>query len=258
MPRIAIVTGASSGLGREFVKQIDAGGAGTIDEIWVIARRSERLEALERTTKTPIKPFTLDLNDTESFEILGAALEQTPDAHVQLLVNNAGFGTFGDFALQPKGDAGAMCSILMRAPVEMMYLALPYMHEGARIINIASVAAFLAQPRLAVYSTAKRFVLEVSRAIDAELSDVNIHVTAVCPKFMNTEFLDHAGDAESARKMCAIGFEAPTDVVAAALAASKAGKNLCIPSPDMKAYYALSRMLPYKAAIKTEKLLGIL
>lgn len=258
MPNIAIVTGASGGLGREFVKQIDAGGAGPLDEIWVVARRAERLEALAAACKTAIKPFVLDLNDLESFQIFEEAMNQVEGLNVKLLVNNAGFGKFGDFALQNKDDQGNMCQILMRAPVEMMYRCLPHMTEGSRIINVASVAAFLAQPRLAVYSCAKRFVLELSRALDAELGPVGIHVTALCPKFMNTEFLNSTGDPESAKKMTKIGFEDPTHAVACALAASKAGKAMCIPSPDMKAYYAVSKLLPYKAQLGVEKLLGIL
>lgn len=258
MSRIAIVTGASSGLGREFVKRIDAGEAGHVDEIWVIARRAERLEALRRTCSTPVRPFCLDLTDTASFEVIEGALTEIPDVQVSLLVNNVGFGTFGAFATQGKQDAQKMVKLLMLAPVEMIYRTLPYMHEGSRIINIASVASFVPQPKLAVYSAAKRFVLDLSRSLDAELGDCDIHVTAVCPKFMQTEFLDKAGDKVAAQAMTAIGFERVDHVVTAALKASNAGKGLCIPSLDMKAYYALSRVLPYKAALAVERHLGIL
>ena len=80
MTRIAIVTGASSGLGKEFVKHIDAGASGQIDEIWVVARRLERLEALQRTCGTPVRPFCLDLTDPASFEVIEGALGQTPGA----------------------------------------------------------------------------------------------------------------------------------------------------------------------------------
>lgn len=258
MPRIAIVTGASSGLGREFVKHIDMGEAGHIDEIWVVARRAERLEALRRTCSTPIRPFCLDLSDSESFEVIEGALAEAPAVQVALAVNNAGFGTFGAFAAQSKRDAGNMVKLLMLAPVELIYRTLPYMREGSRIINIASVASFVPQPKLAVYSAAKRFVLDFSRSLDAELGGCDIHVTAVCPKFMQTEFLDNPGDGQAARAMTAIGFERADRVVATALKASHAGKDLCIPSLDMKAYYALTRVLPYKAALAVERYLSIL
>ena len=141
MSRIAIVTGASAGLGREFVKHIDAGEAGHIDEIWVIARRLERLEALRRTCATPVRPFCLDLSDASSFEVVEGALTETPGAEVALLVNNAGFGVFGNVAAQDKADGGRMVRLLMQAPVELIYRSLPYLRSGSRIINIASVAA---------------------------------------------------------------------------------------------------------------------
>lgn len=259
MSRIAIVTGASSGLGREFVKRIDAGDAGDVDEIWAVARRADRLDALVRTCATHVRPFCLDLTEAESFDILESALAEAPDADVRLLVNNAGFGTFGDFALQPEHEAANMLKILVQAPVELMYRTLPYMRAGSRIINIASVAAFLPQPRLAVYSAAKRFLLDITRSIDAELGDVDIHATAVCPKFMKTEFLDAPGDGKTARHMSdVIGFERAENVVTAALRASHAGRSLCIPSLDMKAYYAVSRVLPYKFALQVERMLGVL
>ena len=258
MSRIAIVTGASSGLGREFVKRIDAGDAGPIDEIWVIARRAERLEALRRTCKTPICPFCLDLTDPASFDVIEGALAEVPTQQVALVVNNAGFGTFGSFAAQTADDARSMVKLLMLAPIELTYRTLPYMREGSRIINIASVASFVPQPKLAVYSAAKRFMLDFSRSLDAELGSVGIHATAVCPKFMQTEFLDAPGDSHAAQAMMAIGFERAQDVVTAALRASRAGKSLCIPSLDMKAYYAASRVLPYRAALAIERKLGIL
>mgnify|MGYP002233299647 FL=1 len=119
------------------------------------------------------------------------------------------------------------------------------------------MAAFIPQPKLAVYSAAKRFVLDLSRSLDAELGSADIHVTAVCPKFMKTEFLDKPGDDVAARAMTAIGFESAENVAKAALRASRAGKGLCIPSLDMRAYYAASRVLPYKAALAAERLLGI-
>ena len=107
MASIALVTGASSGLGREFVRRIDAGDAGHVDEIWVVARRSDRLEALVRTCKTPVRPFCLDLTDPVSFDIIDAALAEE-DADVALLVNNAGCGTFGPLALQEERDVSCM------------------------------------------------------------------------------------------------------------------------------------------------------
>ena len=263
MSAIALITGASSGLGRELVRQVDNGAAGHIDEIWVVARRADRLESLVRTCKTPVRPFCLDLEDDASFEILEAAFaeERASDelASIRLLVNNAGSGTFGAFAQQDRAAATQMMSLLMRAPVELTYRALPYMAPGSRIINVASVAAFLPQPKLAVYAAAKRFILDLSRALDAELGSAGIHVTALCPKFMRTEFLNDPGDTGTAACMeMAIGYERVQDVAAAALKAAAAGKSLCIPSLDMKLLYAATRVAPYRLALAAERALGVI
>lgn len=258
MTDIAIITGATSGLGREFAKRIDMGAAGHIDEIWAIGRRAARLDALVRTLGTTVRPFCLDLCDPMSYDIVEAALKETPGARVRLLVNDAGAGTFGKAADMRREEAANMMTLLMKAPVELIYRTLPFMGEGSRIIDIASVAAFTPQPGLAVYSACKRFVLDVTRALNAELSPVGITACAVCPKFMKTEFLANPGDSATAQAMCAIGFESPENDVTAALKASAAGKDLCIPSPDMKAYYALSKLLPYQMQLKAQEMLGII
>lgn len=258
MPSIAIVTGASSGLGKEFVRRIDAGEFAGIDEIWAVARRAERLDALVRTCSTVVRPFCLDLTDPDSFELLESALRETPAARVRLLVNNAGAGSFGSFASIAREDADRMLALLVRAPVELIYRTLPFMREGSRIVNIASVAAFIPQPRLAVYSAAKRFVLDLSRSLDVELRGVGIRVTAVCPKFMKTEFLDTPGDSRAARKMTRIGFEDAETVALKALRAARAGRGICIPSADMKALYAVSHVAPYPFAVAIERLIGVL
>lgn len=256
MTKIAIVTGASSGLGREFIKLIDAGEAGAIDEIWAVARREDRLEALARTTETRVRPFALDLCDPASYDRIDEALAKTQDAEVSLLINNAGAGTFGDFRDQDKDAAGRMMRILMQAPVELTYRALPYMAQGSRIINTASVAAFIPQPQLAVYSTCKRFILDFSRALGVELEGTGISITALCPKFMHTEFLAQPGDTAAANRMCRIGFEPADRVAAKAVKAANAGRSLCIPSPDMKALYVAAKLLPYRAVIAAERAIG--
>ena len=258
MSRIAIVTGASSGLGREFVKLIDGGVAGSIDEIWAIARRADRLDALVRTCKTTVRPFCLDLTDPVSYDVVEASLAETPGTQVALLINNAGAGTFGPFAKLSRDEVADQVNLLMRAPVELTYRALPSMGRGARIINVASVAAFIPQPDLTLYSSAKRFMLDFTRALDAELGPVDIHATAVCPKYMRTEFFNEPGDVRAMQQMSIVGYERVTDVARSALAAARAGKSLCIPSIDMKALYALTRVLPYPAVIAAERALGII
>ena len=249
MTSIAIVTGASSGLGAEIVRQLAEGAFGPLDQIWAVSRHA-------RQTSPRVRPFALDLTDPASFDVLEDALEKTPGARVALLVNNAGFGTFGDFADMARADNRDMVRLLMLAPVELTYRALPHMAAGSRILNVSSVAAFMPQPGLATYSAAKRFVLDLSRALDAELAPVDIRVTALCPRFMRTAFLDHPGSGEVASRMARLtGFEDVGRVAARGLAAARAGRALCIPSASMRAFYLAAKLLPYPLALAAERAL---
>lgn len=249
MTDIAIVTGASSGLGAEIVRQLEAGAFGKLDEIWAVSRHAEKTGPL-------VRPFALDLTDPAAFDELERALDETPGARVALLVNNAGFGTFGDFADMPAADNATMVRLIALAPVELTYRALPRMTRGSRVLNVASVAAFVPQPQLATYSAAKRFVLDLSRALDAELAPVGIHVTALCPKFMRTGFLDHTGKDDVAGRMAGLtGFEDVRRVARRGLAAARAGRALCIPSADMRALYVAIKLLPYPVVVTVESAL---
>lgn len=256
MKNIAIVTGASSGTGKLYVEAFDHGMGGPLDEIWIIARREDKLEEIKKSCKNNIRVFALDLCVTESFDVIEQALADDPEiVNVQWLVNNAGFGKFGDFTQIASSDNADMVSLNCLAVVEMCYRCLMYMHAGSRIINMSSVASFLPQAYLSVYASTKRFVLDFSRSLDFELKDVGIRTVAVCPKFMHTEFLDQAGDTDVIKGMTSIGFEDPTKVVRKAIKCAVVGKTTCIPSNDMKLVYAACKVLPYKLAMKTEQLM---
>lgn len=254
MKDIAIVTGATSGVGREFVRQLDAGAGGPLDEIWVVARSTDRLDRIVANGTVPTRAFALDLCDPASFDALSAALAQEgEDLCVQWLVNSAGFGKFGDLASISRASNADMVRLNCLAVLEMCYLALPYMASGSRIINMASVAAFIPQPYLSVYSATKRFVLDFTRGLDAELREVGIHATAVCPKFMDTGFLDNPGNEEVAGAMLSVGFEDVSRCVSRALRAALFGSNLCITSFDMRVAYVTTKVLPYEACIALER-----
>ena len=187
--KIAVVTGASSGMGREFVLQLSA--YVQVDEIWVIARRTEALEALKESVSTPIRPISLDLCDTNSYETYKALLEkEQPD--VKLLVNAAGFGKFGDFQNIPPEEDYRMIDLNCKALVAMTRLTLPYMHEGSHILQLDSLSAFQPVPYIATYGATKSFVLSYTRAISAELQGSGIRIMAMNPGWVKTEFFDHA------------------------------------------------------------------
>lgn len=219
--KIAIVTGASSGMGREFVRQIDK--KEHPDEIWAIARREDRLNELRHTAAATIRPIPLDLTKQESIGYLSALLErEKPD--VSILVNDAGFaklGTYRDLALQEIND---MIDLNCKAAVDITEIVIPYMQKKARILEICSAAAFLPLPGLNVYAASKSFLYYYARALRWELIPRGIKVTAVCPDWVKTEFIAVAKDTKNGKTVKHFPFAAkPEHVVAQALRDSAAG-----------------------------------
>jgi short-subunit dehydrogenase len=187
--KIAIVTGASSGMGREFVKQLSAWVE--VEEIWVIARRTEALESLREEVTVNIRPISLDLCQESSFEAFRAMLEEhKPD--VKLLVNAAGFGKFGDFDAIPLDDDLRMIDLNCKSLVAMTRLTLPYMAAGSHILQLDSLSAFQPVPYITTYGATKAFALSYSRALGAELKPRGIRVMAMNPGWVKTEFFNHA------------------------------------------------------------------
>ena len=187
--RIAVITGASSGMGRELVKQISK--KERFEEIWVIARRAEALETLKKEVKAKIRPVTLDLTNPDSFAEYKMLLEkEKPD--IAFLGNVAGFGKFGRYDQISLEDCMGMIDLNCKALVAMSQITLPYMKRGGKILQLDSLSAFQPVPYLNVYASTKAFVLSYSRALNRELKTKGIRVMAVNPGWVKTEFFDHA------------------------------------------------------------------
>lgn len=188
--KTAIVTGASSGLGRQFVQLLDR--TEQLDEIWVVARRKDRLVTLENGVRTKLRILPLDLTDKESFRRLDTILEEEkPD--IRVLINAAGFGKIGSYRDISRADCDDMIDLNCRAAVAMTQTALPYMGRGARILEICSTSAFQPFQFLNVYAASKAFLYRYSRALRVELFGRGIKVTAVCPYWIkDTEFIGTA------------------------------------------------------------------
>ena len=186
---IAIVTGASSGMGREFVRQLT--GYVPVDEIWAIARRAEALETLKAESPVPVRPISLDLCEDASFAALEAMLaSEAPN--VRLLVNAAGFGKFGTFDRVSIEDDCRMIQLNCSALVRVTRLVLPYMASGSHILQLDSLSAFQPVPYITTYGATKAFVLSYSRAMNRELKSRRIRCMAMNPGWVKTEFFDHA------------------------------------------------------------------
>lgn len=187
--KIAIVTGASSGMGREFVRQLSA--YVQVDEIWAVARRREALEALKAEAPVPVRPVVLDLLKSESFDELRSLLEgEQPE--IALLVNAAGFGKFGAYHKTTIEDDCRMIDLNCKALLVMTRLCIPYMKPGSHILELDSLSAFQPVPYITTYGATKAFVLSYSRAMNRELKCKGIRVMAMNPGWVKTEFFRHA------------------------------------------------------------------
>lgn len=246
--RIAIVTGASSGLGREFVKLIDR-TLKSIDEIWVIARRMERMEELADEVETPLVPFDLDLEMPDSMYIIEQALKDR-NPRIKMLVNCAGFGKIGDCEDISMDMLLGMVNVNCRALTAMTYAAIPYMAENSRIIQLASSAAFLPQPRFAVYAATKSYVLSFSRALNEELKSRNIAVTAVCPGPTKTEFFNIAEETGEVALYKKLVMADPVKVVRQAFLDSLKRKSVSVYGVPMKLFFVVSKVVPHEWILK--------
>lgn len=187
--KIAVITGASSGMGREFALQLPQAEA--FDQLWVIARRAEALEALKPLVPCPVRVVCLDLLNPASFRQYEALLaREKPE--VSVLVNCAGFGRFGRYDEIPLEDCMNMINLNCKALVAMTQLTLPYMDRGSKIVELDSLSAFQPVPYINVYGSTKAFVLSYSRALNRELKPRGIRVMAVSPGWVKTEFFGHA------------------------------------------------------------------
>ena len=194
---IAIVTGASSGMGREFVRQLS--GYVTVDEIWAIARRTDALEALKAEVPVKVLPLPLDLCEEASFDEITRML-RIEKPNIRLLVNAAGFGKFGAYHKVTLTDESRMIDLNCKAPVLLTRLCVPYMAPGSHILQLDSLSAFQPVPYITTYGATKSFLLSYSRAMNRELKGAGIRCMAMNPGWVKTEFFNHAfqtnGDGE--------------------------------------------------------------
>lgn len=244
---IAVITGASSGIGWEFARQLDR-RLYTVDQFWLIARRKEKLEELAGKLEHPCRILPLDLEDGTARETLGQLLAQEAPI-VRMLVNCAGYGIMGNTAEMTVEEQVGMVNLNSAALLDVTCRCLPYMRKKSRILQLASSAAFLPQPGFAVYAAAKSFVLSFSRALGEELRDREILVTAVCPGPVRTPFFARAEKYGGSLSLKKVAYVEPKRVVAEALEASRRGKAISVCSPWMKAFWILTKVAPHQGLL---------
>ncbi len=235
--KIALVTGASSGMGREFALMIPQLYK-NLDEIWLTARRTPLLKELADQIDIPIRTFGGDLTTNAVSNRIKKALEEE-DAEVRILVNAAGYGKFGRYEDIDVDDQLGMIDLNCKGLTKMCLICLPYMGHNSRIINLASAAAFAPEPDLGVYAATKSYVYSFSRSLNEDLKDRGITVTAVCPGPVDTPFFERAGVSESSMPVAD-----PKKVVRQALLDSVHRKSVSVYGTAMKAAHVGAKILP--------------
>lgn len=243
--KIAVITGASSGMGREFALRIDE--TEILDEIWVIARRQDRLEQLKNELTTKTRCISLDLSDKASLDSYASLLE-SEKPEVAVLVNGSGFGKFGAFCDIPLDEQMNMIDLNAKALVAMTYMTLPYMKEGAKIYQIDSLSSFQPVPYIGVYGATKAFVLSFSRALGVELKKRGIRVLAVCPGWVKTEFFDRAVTDDTITYYN--HFYTPEQVVSRALHDMERGRDVSVCGLRIRIQVFFTKLLPHRLVMK--------
>lgn len=243
--QIAVVTGASSGMGRETVIQL-ADRFACLDEIWVLARRKDRLFLLERQVPVKLRIFGADIADKKELADFERTLKEvSPD--IRFLVNAAGYGKLGLSGIIDRKHETGMVDVNCKSLVYMTSLCLPYLAEGGRILQFASAAAFVPQPGFAVYAASKAFVLSYSRALNKELRPRRIAVTAVCPGPVKTEFfqvMEEEGGKKPYPIYKRLFMAKPEKVVKKAIEDSVLGKDISVYGIGMKGLELMCKALP--------------
>lgn len=221
----AVVTGASSGIGREFARTL----AGRGYSLLIVARRRDRLEELARelaSTGVAVESFTADLEGSEGPREVAERAAQL--GNVSMLVNCAGFGNFGNFTDQPLDRILAAIRLNCTSLVELTQRLLPLMirQPRANIVNIGSTLGLQPVPYFAVYAATKAFVISFSEALTEELSATGVRVTVVCPGPVKTEFANHSMSGAVTEQIPNL---TPEHVVRTAMAACDRRKAFTVP-----------------------------
>lgn len=248
MKNIIIITGASSGFGELFALQLD-GKLKSIDEYWLVARNEEKMNEIAKAMSTPCRILGLDLSTEEGVKALIKSVEREADdcddeLYIKMLINSAGYGKLGQFVSNRESDVSGMIDLNVKALTCITKGLLPYMGENSRIINIASVAAFLPQPDFAVYAATKSYVLSFSRALNAELKKYGISVLAVCPGPSSTNFFNIAEENQKSPWYKKYFMADPKKVVDKAIHDSINKYDISVYSMPMKLIRVISRIIP--------------
>jgi len=236
----ALVTGASSGIGEVMAGMLAQAGVATV----VVARRADRLDALARQHSN-VEVLVADLA-SEAGQAAVAARIADPDRPVELVVNNAGFGTSGNFHELDLARLGEEIEVNVAALTRLSHAALAAMIPRKRgwLLNVSSIAGFQPAPHLAVYAASKAYVTSLTESLHEEAKPVGVHVTALCPGLTRTEFQRVSNTGSYNDSYPDMAWTSPDLVAKTGLADVVANKALSVPGTQYKIMSALTNVTP--------------
>lgn len=243
MKKIVILTGATGGLGREFLKQIMHEA---IDEVWAIARNEHKLSELREKYGEKVTPMPLDLSNLEGIKQVENRLRESKP-QVVYLINNAGLakmGKYNDFSIE---EIDNTINVNCKAPVMLARICIPYMGKGSRILNVSSASAFGPNPYINLYAASKAFERSYSRALNVELEGTGITSVAVCPGWIDTELLQKEINGKKVRFP---GLVTADKVAKQAIRDAKKGKDMSVCSLYVKCQHLNVKLLPGRWVMK--------
>ncbi len=243
MKKIAIITGATGGIGREFVRQILGED---LDEIWAVARNEQKLNDLREQCGEKIVPILIDLSDMAGIkEFVNILADKKP--LIKYLINNAGLAKMGSYKEFSLEEMDKTINVNCKAPVMLCNICIPYMNAGSRILNISSASAFQPNPYINLYAASKVFERSYSRSLNVELQGTGITVTAVCPGWVDTELL---AKEINGKKVRFPGIVTADRVVRQALKDAKKGRDMSVCSLYVKCQHVYVKLLPQRLVMK--------
>lgn len=243
--RVALITGASSGMGREFARRLVA--LGECDEVWLVARRREPMEQLGRELGVPARILCADLSTDEGLSVLRSALAEASPS-LSWVISAAGFGVFGRFDEVSDEDVFKMIDLNVKGAVAVTRMAVPYIPRGGHIVELGSGSVFCPLPNFNIYASSKAFILHFGRAMREELKHLGISCTVFCPGWVDTAFFstaDKEGDdvhkppMEKRKPLLKVD-----RCVRGAVRAAKRGRALYVTNWYTKLEHLLSKLLP--------------
>ena len=243
MPKTAIITGATGGLGQEFLREVLKEN---VDEIWAIARNAKRLDEIKTKFGDKVRPIRCDLSVSDDLSALFDLIEaEKPD--IRILINNAGIGKMGASAGFADDEIVKEIDVNCKAICLLCNHAIPFMSAGSRILNISSASSFQPVPYINLYAAGKAFVRSYTRALNAELKAKGIVCTSVCPGWIDTDMLQKEYNGKPVKFP---GIVSPNRVAVQALRDSAKGRDMSVCTFFVKYEHYLSKIIPHKWLMK--------